>query len=127
MLDAIVLGSALALFALVLYRRPKWVAYDPGWLVEAAAREYPDQPRLAAALARCTRARWESSAYIRFVTARRADRPGAEWQFESSLMLDDTVHGTVVLDILRDGRIGGAEFLSRLLDHPTSESARAQH
>ncbi|HVH36261.1 MAG TPA: hypothetical protein VM847_19345 [Tahibacter sp.] len=116
MTDAILLGGALALFAFVLYRRPKWIAYDPGWLVDAAAREYPDRPGLAAALARCTRARWESSAYVHFVTARRANQPGAEWQFESSLALEDTAHGTVILDILRDGRIGGVEFLSRLLD-----------
>ena len=121
MVDAIVLGGALALVALLRYRRPKWIAYDPDWLVEAAAREYPDQPSLAAALARCTRARWESAAYVRFVSARRANRPGAEWQFDSNLALEDTAHGTIMLDILRDGRIGGAEFLSRLLDPQAGE------
>lgn len=117
----------MALVALLLYRRPRWTADDPGWLVEAAAREYPDQPGLAAALVRCTRARWESSAYLRFVSARRANQPGAEWQFDSSLALEDTVHGTVLLDILRDGRIGGAEFLCRLLDRETSETTDAEH
>ena len=119
MIDTFVLAGALAVAGFVLYRRPKWVAYDPGWLVEAAVREHPDQPWLAAALARCTRARWESEAYVHFVSASRANQPGAEWQFGSSLALEGTTHGTVMLDILRDGRIGGAEFLSRLLDRQT--------
>ncbi|WP_386070438.1 hypothetical protein ACFJIW_07535 [Tahibacter sp. UC22_41] len=127
MIDAIVLGGAIALVAILLYRQPRWTAYDPGWLVEAAAREYPDQPRLAAALARCTRARRESAAYVHFVSARRANQPGAEWQFDSSLALEGTVHGTVILDILRDGRIGGAEFLSLLLDRETLETTDAEH
>lgn len=123
MIDAIVLAAA----CFVLYRRPKWIAYDPDWFVEAAVREHPDQPWVAAALARCTRARWESPAYVHFVSARRAIRPGTEWQLESSLALEHTAHGTIMLDILRGGRIGGAEFLSRLLDSPTSEIPDAQH
>ncbi|WP_257387533.1 hypothetical protein [Tahibacter caeni] len=110
MIDTIVLAGSM------LYRRPKWAAYDPGWLVEAAEREHPDQPWLAAALSRCTRARWESRAYVHFVAPDRPNRLGSEWQFERSLMLEDTAHGTIILDILRGGRVGGAEFLSRLLD-----------
>lgn len=110
---AMVINGALAA-AFVLRRRPKWIAYDPAWLVDASERQYPDQPQLVAALARCTRACRESRAYIHFVAPERPNQPGSEWQFERNLLLEKTAHGTLVLDILRDGRVGGVEFLSRL-------------
>ena len=88
-----------------------WVAYDPTWLV-ALAR---DQRRaLAPALSQCTRALVESRAYIYFVPGDGANQPGSEWQFDRNEVLHDPKEGELVLDVLKDGRIGGIEFLARL-------------
>lgn len=91
-----------------------WEPYDPAWLVELAREQCPGEPALAEALARCTRARREGRAYLHFVEASGVGRPGAEWQVERNVMLESRREGAVVLDVLRDGRVGGVEFLARL-------------
>jgi hypothetical protein len=92
----------------------QWKPYDPAWLVELARRQHPGELWLAEALARCTRAWEESRAYTRFVPAEHPNEPGSEWQFDRSVLLEHPAEGTLVLDVLQDGRIGGIEFLRRL-------------
>ena len=94
----------------------KWEPYKPGWLVELARTSHPEETRLPDALARCTSCRWRSRAYVRFVDASNPNRPGSEWQFEENIILEHPREGTLVLDILRGGRVGGVEFLARLLE-----------
>ena len=102
---------ATALEVMTQPRSSTWIDYDPAWLV-ALARE--QLPALAPALSRCTRALVESKAYIYFVSGDEANQPGSEWQFDRNEFLRDPVRGELVLDVLKDGRIGGIEFLSRL-------------
>lgn len=92
----------------------QWKPYDPGWLVELARGSRPDEPWLAEALARCTRAAEESRAYLYFVDPARPDEPGSEWQFEQNVLLAHPREGDLVLDILRGRRVGGVEFLKRV-------------
>ena len=94
--------------------RSGFVPYDPTWLVELARRQHPGRPWLAEALARCTHAREESRAYLRFVEADAPGGSGSAWQFETTLRLEHPREGTLVLDILRGERVGGVEYLSRL-------------
>jgi len=91
-----------------------WEPYDPTWLVDLARESYPDEPWLAAALERCTRAAHESRAYVHFVDPANPNAPGSAWQFVENIVLEHPTEGDIVLDILTDRRIGGAEFLSRL-------------
>jgi hypothetical protein len=88
-----------------------WTAYDPSWLVQVAREQ---QPPLVPALLNCTRARAESEAYVHFVAPEAPNLPGSEWQFAHNIVLHHPEHGTVVLDVLKDGRIGGVEFVDRL-------------
>ena len=92
----------------------RWRPYDPTWLVELAREQHPDDPSLTAALRACTRA-IQGANYVRFVSGRRANQPGAEWQFARNVTLESDTHGDLVLDVLQSGRIGGVEFLSKLL------------
>jgi hypothetical protein len=110
-------ASTIAAVSLVSYRawRERWRAYDPGWLVELARRQHPDKPWLAEALTQCTRVRRESNAYLRFVSPRRPNKPGSAWQFAENVLLEDEAAGDLVLDVLKHQRVGGVEFLSRLL------------
>jgi hypothetical protein len=87
-----------------------WEAYDPAWLVELARAQHPEKPWLASALSACTRGRYESRAYIHFVDAARPGEPGSPWQFRENVLLH-ALEGDVVLDVLEDGAVGGAEFL----------------
>ncbi len=87
-----------------------WTAYDPAWLVDLASNQHSDRPWLAEALERCTRGLAESKAYVYFVDPQNANEPGARWQFRENVVLASR-EGDVVLDVLADGSIGGAEFL----------------
>jgi hypothetical protein len=91
-----------------------WMPYDPAWLVELARAQRPDEPWLADALARCTRAAEGGPAYLYFVDASEPNAPGSEWQFETNVMLEHPREGTLVLDVLSGQRVGGVEFLKRL-------------
>ncbi len=92
----------------------QWKPYDPGWLVELARESRPDEPWLAEALARCTRAAGESRAYIYFVDPAHPGEPGSEWRFEENVLLEHPREGQLVLDVLRGRRVGGVEFLKRI-------------
>ncbi len=89
--------------------RPGWEPYDPAWLVTLAREQLPEAPALADALESCTVARAESRAYLHFV-----DPQGPDWRFRENVALEHPREGTVVLDVLEDGRVGGIEMLSRL-------------
>ena len=53
---------------------------------------------------------WESKAYYRFVSSENANIPGSEWQFHDNLVIEHQKYGTIILDILKNNRIGGIEF-----------------
>jgi hypothetical protein len=91
-----------------------WNPYDPAWLIELATEQLPDEAWLPKALAECTRACWASRAYVYFVDGSHPNEPGATWQFQWNLLLEDEREGMIVLDVLTGNRIGGCEFLDRL-------------
>lgn len=87
-------------------------SFDPGWLVVALRRECLNDALLIAAAERCYLSGTET--YVYFVAPDRANQAGAEWQFSHNVVLESTPYGQVVLDVLRDGRIGGIEFLDQV-------------
>jgi hypothetical protein len=92
----------------------KWECYDPNWLVELAKQQLPEEQWLPRALLACTKARWESRAYVYFVDCSHPNEPEAIWQFQRNLVLEHPREGLIILDVLTGNRIGGAEFLDRL-------------
>jgi hypothetical protein len=88
-----------------------WREYDPSWLVQLARDQAPE---LMSSLANCTTARVESDAYIHFVNPEFPNQPGSRWQMDRNVSLQHPEHGELVLDLLKDGRVGGLEFLDRL-------------
>ena len=92
----------------------EWQPYDPAWLVALARETMPDAPSLADALAKCTRASQPSRAYTYFVDPARPNEPDSAWQFAENVVLHHPREGELVLDVLKDGRIGVVEFLKRL-------------
>ncbi len=88
-----------------------WVKYNPGWLVKALQEQLPDKTELIEAVQACIRGVWETKTYIYFVNPKNADLPDSEWQFKENVIIDDEARGMVVLDILKDGRVGGIQFV----------------
>jgi hypothetical protein len=95
----------------VFWRRRK--RYDPTALI-ALARAAGAEPWVLDALSRCTTAVSVSSAVVHFVNPENPNQSGSEWQFRENVVLD-TDQGDVVLDIMKDGRVGAVEFVARLL------------
>ncbi len=92
----------------------KWTDYDPEWLAILAETQVPEEHWLPDAIRRCTRCLVSSKAYIHFVPPENANQPGADWQYERSIILEDEKEGELVLDILKGYRVGGVEFLARI-------------
>ena len=69
-----------------------------------------DYPWLSDAFSRCTKGKPESEYFIHFV-----DASGPEWKFKESITLSHEIEGDLVVDVLEDHRIGGIEFLTRLI------------
>jgi hypothetical protein len=89
--------------------------FVPDGYVALAREQHPDKPWLADGLAGCTRVVRETKYYVYFVHSTNANQPGAEWQFRESVFLDLPTGGTILIDVLKDGRISGFEWYSRLL------------
>lgn len=91
-----------------------WKEYDPEWLAKLAEQQRPEEPWLPKAIRKCTKYREESEAYYYFVSDENPNEEGADWQFAYNIVLEDEKEGDIVLDILKDKRIGGIEFISRI-------------
>lgn len=89
--------------------------YDPAWLIAAAEYRSGEYPWLAESLEKCVKAKVRSDWYTYFADQRNPNKQGSDWQFQESITLEGTPHGDVVLDIIRKNRVGGIEFLSRVI------------
>lgn len=83
-------------------------------LVEAVQDQAPEFGWLAKALCNCETGEWESPAYVGYVSRHHPSQPGAEWQFETNVVLHHKEFGTVVLDVLKGNRLSGIEFVDRI-------------
>jgi uncharacterized protein YuzE len=82
---------------------------DIDYIIKLFIEQFPEEQLILKALKDCIGGWWESKAYYYFVNSENANKPGAEWQFDKNISIED-VKGDIVLDILKDGRIGGIEF-----------------
>ena len=85
----------------------KWKTYDPSWIVELAKSQCSDKDWLQAALSKCTSYLEESNAYYYFVPCENPNEKNSEWQFDTNIMLECPLNGTIILDILKGQRVGG--------------------
>jgi hypothetical protein len=92
----------------------RWKPYDPSWLVALAEEQLPDSVELHEALRKCTRIRGNY-----FVNSRSPNKPGSEWQFDRSITLEHPDFDDVIIDVLKDGRVGSIEYLGLMLGQGT--------
>ncbi len=84
------------------------------WIIDLIKEQEPNRLDLIEQLKNSKRKEWIRQPYISFVSGKRPNLPGSEWQFEENVVLEHYREGTIVLDVLKDGRIGGIEFVSQL-------------
>jgi len=83
-------------------------------LIEAAHAQVPELPWLPTALSNCGPGQWESDAYVRYVPVIDPNTPNSRWLFEKNVVINHSVLGMVVIDLLQGNRIGGIEFVDRI-------------
>lgn len=84
------------------------------WIINLIKEQEPERIDLIEQLQKSERKEWIRQPFIRFASGERPNLPGSEWQFEENVVLEHDTEGTIVLDILKDGRIGGIEFVSQI-------------
>ena len=80
-------------------------------IIELVRHQEPDRPELITALQNCKGGQWTSNGYYQFVDSKNANEIGSVWQIDESIVLEQEVNGDIVLDLLKDGCIGGIEFI----------------
>ena len=88
--------------------------FDIEWIIELIKEQEPDRLDLIDQLKKSDKQKGIRQPYIRFVSGERPNRPGSGWQFDENIVLEHETEGTIVLDILKDGRIGGIEFVNQI-------------
>lgn len=88
--------------------------FDIEWIIDLIKEQEPDRLDLITQLRKSDRKKWIRQPYVRFVSGERPNQPGSEWQIDENIILEHKTEGTIVLDILKDGRIGGIEFIDQI-------------
>jgi uncharacterized protein YuzE len=84
------------------------------WIITLIKEQEPDRLDLIEQLHKSEKKKWIRQPYISFISGERPNLPGSEWQFKENVVLEHETEGTIVLDILKDGRIGGIEFVLQI-------------
>lgn len=80
-------------------------------IIKLVEKQEPERQDLISALRNCKGGHWSSNGYYQFVNSRNPNQPGSEWQHDESVVIEQKDKGDIVIDILKDGRIGGIEFI----------------
>ena len=82
--------------------------YDPSWLIELAKKQIPEEPEIIKSLELCT-------TIVGFCSCGCGDPyfidPGSgQWDFDYNLVLEREDHIEIILDIMKDKRVGRIEI-----------------
>lgn len=80
-------------------------------IIDLVRDEHPDRQDVIIGLQNSVGGHWKSKAYYQFVDSKNANQVGSNWQHDDCIVV---VKIDAVIDLLKDGRIGGIEFISLL-------------
>ncbi len=83
-------------------------------IISFIKKHKPERQDLIIGLTNSVKGKWKNKAYYQFVDSSNANQDGAEWQFEENIILEHETLGTIIIDLLKDKRIGGIEFYNNL-------------
>ena len=82
--------------------------------------QFPKEELFIKTLENCKGGYWRNEAFYQFVDATNANQPGSAWQFSKYFTLEHPEKGTIIIDWLKDDKIGGIEFFD-LIDSITNQ------
>ena len=80
-------------------------------IIRLVREQKPERDDIISALENCRGGHWTSKGYYHFVDSRNPNQPGSEWQHSECIMVKQENEEDIVIDILKDGRVGGIEFI----------------
>ena len=80
-------------------------------IIRLVREQEPEREDIITALQNCKGGYWGSKAYYNFVDSKNPNKPGSAWQHDECIVIEQENAGDLVIDILKDGRIGGIEFI----------------
>lgn len=92
----------------------KPVPYDIELIVSLIKLQHPVEIEVAKNFEQCKKGYWISKAYIHFVAPIKPNQPGSKWKFDRNIVLEDESEGTIIIDILKENKIGGVEFVNQI-------------
>lgn len=84
---------------------------DIEYLIKLVKEQEPERQDLVSALLNCNGGHWSENGYYRFVDSKNPNQPNSDWQHEECIVLEQNEKGNIVIDLLKNGRIGGIEFI----------------
>ena len=79
-------------------------------IIRLVREQEPDREDIITSLQSCKGGHWSSKGYYQFVDSRNPNQAGSEWQHDDCIVIEQENEGDIVIDLLKDGRIGGIEF-----------------
>ena len=81
-------------------------------IIKLVKEQEPEREDIILSLQNCNEGKWTSKAYYSFVISdNKPNQLGSNWQHSECIEIEDYFGGNIVLDILKDDKIGGIEFL----------------
>lgn len=80
-------------------------------IIRLVREQEPDREDIITALQNCKGGHWSSNGYYQFVNSRNPNQTGSDWQHDECIVIEQVNQGDIVIDLLKDGRIGGIEFI----------------
>jgi hypothetical protein len=88
---------------------------DIEYIIKLVKQQESDRQDIVDALLNCKNGHWSRNGYYQFVDSTNANKPNSEWQHDECIVIEQKNKGDIIIDMLKDGRIGGIEF-SDLID-----------
>ena len=96
----------------MLHKKPKPARIEE--IIELVKQQVPERADVVKSLKKCSEGEWTSSGYFQFSLSKKGK--SADWKFNENLLLEHEFLGFIVLDILKNGRIAGIEFINLIDD-----------
>lgn len=86
------------------------------WIIDLILEQEPERKDLIEELNKIEIRSWIRQPYFNFVNGYNPNQEGSEWQFKENVVLEHETEGTIILDVLKGGRIGGVELVNQISD-----------
>jgi hypothetical protein len=80
-------------------------------IIKLVQEQKPNRQDLIQALEKCSGGQWTGNGYFQFVSSKDSNQPSSGWQNRECVVIEQKGKGDIVIDLLKDERIGGIEFL----------------